>query len=511
MADGGCDDLNEPLITHGDDNDNDDENLNEILQKMRTSREEWEKRQEALRKAREELSKTQPFRPGQTSTPYHGGEQVGMQTTMQEESGGPSYAETSFGGEPTIDEISSRLEKLKRNETTGILDITDGIPNLNDAHFVIELQKEQKERAIRFIKNRYPNFNEKELKIKFSKKNPAVLVTEGPMRGETKIFLNNGSDFQQEFLNKTYVKNALGKSSQSRIEQASADISKMQKKRDEMRREQARAFEAKEVKEKEELDLKRRIRVEEEKRQQLHDDPEADKKLLEQKDALIKNLKKDLKTKQKESAQLQKNYDDSQKKTQKIGELNTNILQEEQTRDSLERRLNSTRSFDLLKEQEKILFQKNEEDQAIINDDDAAEMDKEAAQERIVERNEELARLQTQIMEREEAMPLRERIKEIFKKHGVTLTAIVIAAGVTIGAVVSSITKGLKATGKAMAGGLKELAAKLGSLLPGLIGQVASFLFNTAAKAVGFLAEHTWLIILAVVAFLFEKYIKKRR
>jgi len=77
--------------------------------------------------------------------------------------------------------------------------------------------------------------------------------------------------------------------------------------------------------------------------------------------------------------------------------------------------------------------------------------------------------------------------------------------------VVSSITKGLKATGKAMAGGLKELAAKLGSLLPGLIGQVAHFLFNTAAKAVGFLAEHTWLIILAVVAFLFEKYIKKRR
>ena len=62
-----------------------------------------------------------------------------------------------------------------------------------------------------------------------------------------------------------------------------------------------------------------------------------------------------------------------------------------------------------------------------------------------------------------------------------------------------------------MAGGLKEIGAKLGSLLPGLIGQVAHFLFNTAANAVGFLAEHTWLIILAVVAFIFEKYIKKRR
>jgi len=88
-------------------------------------------------------------------------------------------------------------------------------------------------------------------------------------------------------------------------------------------------------------------------------------------------------------------------------------------------------------------------------------------------------------------MPLREKIKEIFKKHGVTVTAILLAAGVTIGAVVSAVTKALKATGKAMAGGLKEIGAKLGSLLPGLIGQVVHFLFNTAAKAVGFLAEHT--------------------
>jgi hypothetical protein len=30
-------------------------------------------------------------------------------------------------------------------------------------------------------------------------------------------------------------------------------------------------------------------------------------------------------------------------------------------------------------------------------------------------------------------------------------------------------------------------------------------------EAIGFLAEHTWLLILAAVAFLFEKYVKKRR
>jgi len=307
------------------------------------------------------------------------------------------------------------------------------------------------------------------------------------------------------------VKKALGRPAETAIRQASDHIRKLQKEREKLRQDQALYFAAKEAKEKEELDLKRRIQVEEEKIQQIHDDLEADKKVLEQKDGLIKNLKKDLKTKQKENALLQKNYDDSQKKTQEIGRLDTSILQEEQKRDSLERRLNSTRSFDVLKEQESHLLRQNEEDQAVINDEGAEEFDKEAAEERIAARNEELARLQTQIAEREEAMPLREKIKEIFKNHGVTVTSILLAAGATIGVVVNAITSGLKATGKAMANGLKEIGAKLGSLLPGLIGLVARFLFNTAAKAVGFLAEHTWLIILAVVAFLFEKYIKKRR
>jgi len=48
-------------------------------------------------------------------------------------------------------------------------------------------------------------------------------------------------------------------------------------------------------------------------------------------------------------------------------------------------------------------------------------------------------------------------------------------------------------------------------MLPGLIGSIVSFLFKAAGQAIGFLAEHTWLIFLAVVAFLFEKYLKKWR
>ena len=179
-------------------------------------------------------------------------------------------------------------------------------------------------------------------------------------------------------------------------------------------------------------------------------------------------------------------------------------------RNLIEERLNSIKPLDDLNGQEAELRQQNSEDQAIIDATDTSPSERQAAEARVEERNEELERLQAQIAEREEAMPLRERVKEIFKKNGVTVTAILLAAGVVIGAVTSTLTKGLKATGKAMANGLKEIAAKLGSLLPGLIGQIATFLFKTASKAVGFLAEHTWLLILAAVAFLFEKYIKKR-
>ena len=106
---------------------------------------------------------------------------------------------------------------------------------------------------------------------------------------------------------------------------------------------------------------------------------------------------------------------------------------------------------------------------------------------------------------------LREKVKAIFKKYGVTVTAIFLAAGITIGGVVGAITNALKSMGSQLANGLKTVGAKAASALPGLIGAIASFLFKTAGQAIGYLAEHTWLLILAAVVFIFEKYIKKRR
>ena len=250
----------------------------------------------------------------------------------------------------------------------------------------MEFKNEQIEKAKRFIKSRYPQFNEKDLVIVFSKKNPLVLVVLGPRGGETIIFLKDGSDFQQDFLNKTFVQKALGKPAPSVITKAKEIYEKGKKKLGEVRQNERRYRLQIDEKEKEENDLQQRIRSEEEKLQQLQDDPAADKRLLEEKRPLIENLKKDYENKQREKEQLQKKYEDNQKT---IKNSEQHILQEKQTIDSLKKQFNSTQSFDALKKQESSLMRQNEEDQAIIDDEDATALNKEAAKDRIATRNEE--------------------------------------------------------------------------------------------------------------------------
>ena len=94
-----------------------------------------------------------------------------------------------------------------------------------------------------------------------------------------------------------------------------------------------------------------------------------------------------------------------------------------------------------------------------MEDENTSPSERAAAEARVEEREEELARLRTQIKERD--LPLRERIKEIFKKYGFTVTAALLAVGTTIGVVVvSSLTKGLKSVAKEVGNSLQELGKK---------------------------------------------------
>ena len=51
----------------------------------------------------------------------------------------------------------------------------------------------------------------------------------------------------------------------------------------------------------------------------------------------------------------------------------------------------------------------------------------------------------------------------------------------------------------------------IGSILSGLVGAIASFVFRTAGQVISFLGKNAWLLIFFVAAFLIEKLTKKKR
>ena len=110
----------------------------------------------------------------------------------------------------------------------------------------------------------------------------------------------------------------------------------------------------------------------------------------------------------------------------------------------------------------------------------------------------------------EERLSLRDKVKAIFKKYGFTAFAVLSAVGAVIGVIVSNLKSGLSKLGKGVGNGLKAIGKKLGEILPGMIGAIASFIFKTAGEAIGFLAKNAWLLIVAVVVYFVEKVKNKQ-
>ena len=459
MAEGGEFGMDQPDLDHDIDHDDDDDD------------------------DEQEANRTQPFQPGTVSTPYHGGEQYEMQTMQHEQSGLP---ETSFD-----EEIPLLGSFIHQDDKPALL-----------------------ERARDFIKRRFPRVDFGKLgPIGFSKRpgNETTIVSFGTKGGETEIFKKDGKGLYKKFTDK--FKTSLGPEAESLIAQNNDEIreNRQRLREAEKQRKEAEKLASDREKAAQEVQyLRTRIDKTQASIDQLGSNVKNESELrrLQQ---LKKNLQNDFENEKKKVSDLQKQAKTKAKEQKSVDQLREKIAAKESERNTMEARLNDTRTLDELKEQEAELQRQNEEDQAVIDNEDASLSDKQAAEGRVEERQEELARLQTQIDERERALPLRERVKEIFKKYGVTVTAIVLASGVTIGAVIGAITNALRATGKALGKGLKDIGSKVASALPGLIGSIVSFLFKAAGQAIGFLAEHTWLLILAVVAFLVEKYIKKRR
>ena len=146
-----------------------------------------------------------------------------------------------------------------------------------------------------------------------------------------------------------------------------------------------------------------------------------------------------------------------------------------------------------------------QEDEEIANNENEPLSVRERARERITEKREQIDALENERDELEERLSFREKVKNIFKKYGFTVTAVFLAVGTTIGVIVDSLTKGLKTVATGVGNGLKDLGKKIAGILPGLIGAIVSFIFKTAGSVISFLGKNDWLLILRVAVFMVER------
>ena len=140
----------------------------------------------------------------------------------------------------------------------------------------------------------------------------------------------------------------------------------------------------------------------------------------------------------------------------------------------------------------------------------ANENQRETINHQIEETQSEIDQLERENEVIEERMSLRDRVKAIFKKYGFTVVAVVTAVGVVIGVIVSNLKKGLTSVAKGVGNGLKAIGKRIGEILPGMVGAIASFIFRTAGQVIGFLGKNAWLLIMAVVLFALEQFKNKR-
>ena len=257
---------------------------------------------------RKEANTTKPFEPYDASTPYNGREKIEMQTMQHKQSGLP---DTSFEETPLLSgsirdaDIERRLRALRLDPLTGIIN-TSQMMDTSINPVSEEDKAEQIERVKRFIKNEYPKAKLDGLVFAFSRKKPMDIVVLGPKGGEEKVVKNDGSHLQKRFLNLTYVQRALGPSSREIINQEDIHTRKRQKELESGRVVELNQQQNLKSKYEEIQGVAQRIEKEAKIEQLKENQLPGYEEEMKRKEQLLKNLKKDLKTKQKEREELPK-------------------------------------------------------------------------------------------------------------------------------------------------------------------------------------------------------------
>ena len=440
----------------------------------------------------EDIDRTNPFQPQGSSTPYpshDGGEAIELATM-------------NLNG---VDLPPDEVPLL-----TAFLDPDDQQKAIDDTN--------------QLIQDKYPQVDFSGIgPIGFGKKpeNQGEIVTfsrgKGGKYGETRILKKDGSGFLKAFTDK--FKKALGPRAEEVIAQDTQDIREDRQKvtagEQDLREKEQQQSTLVQRSADNIQNLKKRLEQTQAKIADLEKEPyltRSQQNEIDRLKQLERNLKTDLENEKVELKQLQTRKDKILTTLkQGLDKAKSALSAKTKQRDKTELGLNRTKPLTELEERYETFKRENEEDRKVVDDDNASADDKQAATERIAERKGEMERLAPQIQEREEALPLREWVKRIFKKYGWTLQAVALAVGVVLSALALAGLNGLKAGTKAVGQGLKAIGQKLGSLLPGLIGSIVSFIFKAAGQVFSFLTEHAWLLILAVVAFFMERLLKRKR
>ena len=354
MAEGGYDPTTEnetPWEDHGIDHDDDDE---------------------------QEVNTTQPFKPGASSTPYHEGEAHEMANMGEEGEGIP------------------------------LLPKYDDFVYTEDKETLVNRFKE-------FIKRKAPKVDFKRIVIGLGKKstNQGKAVAFGPKGGETPIFKQDGN-FTASFL-KQYS-GALGPSAEEIIAEDQMTL----------RDTKQRVTEAQQ--------LEARLNTQAEKQEQAAQERQRAETQLEQINQRIDNMEKEGGTEmemqmetdrlKRESDKLKRDIEESKtvekghartakerdKAAKEVARLKRQYETQKQKRDTIEAELNTTKPLDELEKEAAELKRKIEADRQIMNDENASSRERMAAGVRFSENTDELARLDPQIQEREQELPLRERV-----------------------------------------------------------------------------------------------------
>ena len=230
----------------------------------------------------------------------------------------------------------------------------------------------------------------------------------------------------------------------------------------------------------------------------------------------IQRLKDEKKALEAEHQRKKAQYDRTNAEAQQALQLQVDINDLKLANRDIDRQINKlgvkvAKPLEELEQEKAALEERLAKNKRVLEDENASASEREAAQKEVDKYERDLEKVNEDIQREEQKLPLRERVKNIFKKYGWTLQAVALAVGIVLSALALAATNGLKAGTKAIGNGLKAIGQRLGSLLPGLIGSIVNYIFKAAGSVLSFLGEHAWLLILAVVAFFMERLLKRRR